>query len=110
MAFFHGCSLGDCAKFEDTMKVCSNFTSMEEVHNESDAVVKKATTKELKTLIPDPAKGAISVDVLRSTMNQANPEDARQRAKWVKYKEYNRPNDDHAAMYWTTRTMVDLAE
>ena len=64
-AFFLGCSLGDRTKFENTMKVCSNFSSMEDLHKESDDVVKKAMSKELKTLIPDPAKGVVSVDILR---------------------------------------------
>lgn len=63
-AFFLGCSLDDRAKFETTMKVFSNFSSMEEMHKESDAVVKKVTSEELKTLIPDPTKGAMSVDIL----------------------------------------------
>lgn len=39
------------------MEVWSNFSSMEELHKEVDAMVKKATLEELKTLIPDPAKG-----------------------------------------------------
>ncbi|KAE8778004.1 Chitinase domain-containing protein 1 [Hordeum vulgare] len=64
-AFFLECSLDDRAKLEHTMKVCSNFTNMEKVHKEADAVVKKAAMKELKTLIPDPAKGAMLVDTLR---------------------------------------------
>ena len=64
-AFFLGCSLGDRAKFENTMEVCSNFSSIEDMHKEAYSVVKKATAEELKTLIPDPAKGAMSVDILR---------------------------------------------
>ncbi|KAE8770328.1 Chitinase domain-containing protein 1 [Hordeum vulgare] len=59
MAFFLGCLLGDRTKFENTMELCSNFSSMEELHKEVDAVVKKAMSKELKTLIPDPTKGAM---------------------------------------------------
>ena len=62
-AFFLGCSLGDRTKFENTMEVSSNFSSMEDLHKESDIVVKKATPEELKTLIPDPAKGTMSVDI-----------------------------------------------
>ena len=50
-AFFLGCSLGDRTKFENTMEVCSNFTSIEDMQKEADVVVKKATTKELRTLI-----------------------------------------------------------
>ncbi|KAE8784177.1 Chitinase domain-containing protein 1 [Hordeum vulgare] len=73
---FLGCSLGDRAKFEHTMEVCSNFTNTVEVHKEADAMVKKATIKELKTLIPDPTKGAMSLDMLRFAMNQANFDDA----------------------------------
>ena len=48
-AFFLGCSLGDRNKFENTMEVCSNFTSIEDMQKEADVVVKKATAKELKT-------------------------------------------------------------
>lgn len=44
------------------MKVCSNFTNMEEVRKEADIMVKKATSDELKTLIPEPARGAMSVN------------------------------------------------
>ncbi|KAE8801456.1 Chitinase domain-containing protein 1 [Hordeum vulgare] len=62
-AFLLGCSLDDCTKFENTMEVCSNFSSMEELHKESRDVVKKATSEELKTLIPHPSKGAMSVDI-----------------------------------------------
>ena len=58
------------------MKVCSNFSNMKEFNKESNAVVKKATPEELKTLIPDPVKGAMSVDILRSAMNQAESGDA----------------------------------
>ncbi|KAE8768928.1 Chitinase domain-containing protein 1 [Hordeum vulgare] len=85
-AFFLGCSLGDRAKFENTMEVCSNFSNMEELHKESDVVVKKATPQELKTVIREQAKGAMSVDILRWAMNQADSRDAGQRAKSAKYK------------------------
>lgn len=68
-AFFLGCSLSDRVKFEDTMEVRSNFTSMEEVHKEADAVVKKATTKELK-MIPDPTKGTMSVRLTPVTIDR----------------------------------------
>jgi hypothetical protein len=30
-AFFVGCSLGDRTKFENTMEVCSNFTSIDDI-------------------------------------------------------------------------------
>ncbi|KAE8808547.1 Chitinase domain-containing protein 1 [Hordeum vulgare] len=76
-AFFLGCSLRDRVKFKDTMDMCSNFTSMAEVHKDADNVVKKATAKELKTLIPDPAKGVMSVNILHWAMNQDNPYGAR---------------------------------
>ncbi|KAE8777240.1 Chitinase domain-containing protein 1 [Hordeum vulgare] len=88
------------------MEVCSNFSSMEELHKESDIVVKKATPEELKTLIPDPAKGAMSVAILRWVMNQADSSDARQRAKWAKYKQYRRPRNHRASVYFTTNTLV----
>ena len=68
-AFFLGCSLSDRTKFENTMEVCSNFSNIEEEQKKIDAVVKKATAKEFNTLIPDPAKGAMSVDILRWAMN-----------------------------------------
>ncbi|KAE8778444.1 Chitinase domain-containing protein 1 [Hordeum vulgare] len=108
--FFLGCLFGDRAKSQETMKVYSNFTSMEEVHKEADVVVNKATTRDLKMVIPGPAKGTMSVDILPWAMNQANSGDAQQRAKWTKYKEYIRPNDDCVMVYWTTRTMVDSME
>ncbi|KAE8810471.1 Chitinase domain-containing protein 1 [Hordeum vulgare] len=92
------------------MKVCSNFTGMEKVHKEADVVVKKTMAKELKTLIPDLVKGAMSVGILRWAMNQPNSGNARQRAKWAKYREYKHPNDNCAAVYWTTIIFVDPAE
>ncbi|KAE8767448.1 Chitinase domain-containing protein 1 [Hordeum vulgare] len=98
-AFFLECSFDDHANFEDTMEVCSNFTSMAEVHKEDGVVVKKATMKELKTLIPHQLKGAISVDILRWAVKQANSDDALQRAKWAKHREYKRLNDHHVAIY-----------
>src|SRR4051812_4972816 len=62
----------------------------------------KATKEELKTLIPDPAKGAMAVDIIRWAMNQAVSDDAKQRKKWCKYKTYWAPNDHSAAVYWET--------
>lgn len=52
-AFFLGCSLGDRTKFVKTMEVCSQFTSIGEMHKEADVVAMKATKEELKTMIPD---------------------------------------------------------
>ena len=60
----------------------------------------KATTEELKALIPDPAKGVMAVDIIRWAMNQAVSDDAKQRKKWCKYKNYWAPNDRRAAVYW----------
>ena len=69
-AFFLGCLLGDRAKFENIMEVCLNFSSIEDMHKEADAtVIKEAMADELKTLIPDPEKGTMSVDILRWAMN-----------------------------------------
>ena len=99
-AFFLGCSLGDRKKFEHTMEVCSNFSSIDDMHKEADAV-KKATLHELKTLILDPAKGAMSVDVLCWAMNQADSGDARQWARWAKYRQYKAPQDQRATTYWS---------
>ena len=101
-AFFLGWSAGDRTKFENTMEVCSNFGSMPDMQNESNAVLMKATKEELKTLIPDPAKGAMAVDIIRWAMNQAVSDDAKQRKKWCKYKNYWAPNDRRAAVYWET--------
>ena len=101
-AFFLGWSAGDRTKFENTMEVCSNFGSMPDMQNESNAVLMKATKEELKTLIPDPAKGAMAVDIIRWAMNQAVSDDAKQRKKWCKYKTYWAPNDRRAAVYWET--------
>ena len=84
------------------MEVCSNFGSMPDMHNESNAVLMKPTKEELKTLIPDPAKGAMAVDIIRWAMNQVVFDNAKQRKKWCKYKIYWAPNDRRAAVYWTT--------
>ena len=42
-AFFLGWSAGDRTKFENTMEVCSNFGSMPDMQNESNAVLMKDT-------------------------------------------------------------------
>ena len=81
------------------MEVCSNFSSIDDMHKEADTVMKKATPDELKTLVPDPAKGAMSVDILRWAMNQADSGDARQRARWAKYSQYKAPQDQRATTY-----------
>ncbi|KAI4970761.1 hypothetical protein ZWY2020_001675 [Hordeum vulgare] len=110
-ALFLGCSLADRPKFENTTEVCSYFKSMEELHKEAGAVVKKATTEELKILIPDPMKGALLVDILRWAMNQADSDDSGQRVSWAKYRHYRHPLDHRAAVYFTTSTMgVPLEE
>lgn len=57
--FFLGCSLGDRKKFEHTMEVCLNFSSIDDMHKEVDTVMKKATLDEVRELILDPAKGAV---------------------------------------------------
>ncbi|KAE8785720.1 40S ribosomal protein S5-1 [Hordeum vulgare] len=75
-AFFLGCSLDDRTKFKNTIKVCSNFNSIEDVHKEANDVMNKETAKELKTLISHPSKGVRSVDILRWAMNRANYSDA----------------------------------
>ena len=97
-AFFLGCSLGDRKKFEHTMEVYSNFNNIDDMHKEADAVMKKATPDELKTLVSDLAKGAMSVDILRWAMNQADSGDAR----WAKYSQYKAPQDQRAAAYWSS--------
>ena len=101
-AFFLGCSLGDRKKFEHTMEVCSNFSSIGDMHKEDDAVMKKPTPDELKTLVLDPAKGAMSVDILHWDMNQADSNDGRQRARWSKYSQYKAPQDQRVAAYWSS--------
>ncbi|KAE8775771.1 Chitinase domain-containing protein 1 [Hordeum vulgare] len=52
---------------------------MEELHKDSYVAVKKATSEELKTLIPDPAEGTMSVNILSWAMNQADSDDAGRR-------------------------------
>jgi hypothetical protein len=79
--------------------VCSNFNNIKDMHREAHAVVKKVTAEELKTLIPDPAKGDMLVDVLRWAMNQADSGNAGQRARWAKYLEYKAPRDQRVAAY-----------
>ena len=98
-AFFLGWTDGEWTKFENTMEVCSNFGSMPGMPKESDAVLTRATAQELKTLIPDPAKGAMAVNIVRWAMNQAVSDDAKQRKKWSKYKNYWAPNDRRAVVY-----------
>ena len=92
-AFFLGCSLSDRKKFKYTMEVCSNFSNIDDMHKKAGVVMKKATPDELKTLIPDPAKGTISADILRWAINQADSGDTRQRARWAKYRLYKVPQD-----------------
>ncbi|KAE8816862.1 Chitinase domain-containing protein 1 [Hordeum vulgare] len=92
------------------MEVSSNFSGMEDMHKESDIVVKKATPEELKALIPDIPKGAMSVDLLRWAMNLADFGDARPRDKWTKYTEFTRPRDPCATTVFMTRTVVTLEE
>ena len=65
-------------------------------------MMKKATPDELKTLVPDPAKGAMSVDILRWAMNQADSGDAGQRARWAKYSQYKAPQDQRVTTYWSS--------
>ena len=55
-----------------------------------------------KTLIPHPAKGAMVVDIIHWAMNPDVSDDAKQRKKWSKYKNYWAPNDHRAAVYWET--------
>ncbi|KAF7053231.1 hypothetical protein CFC21_061204 [Triticum aestivum] len=86
------------------MEVCSNFSSIKDMHKEADAVVKKATTEELKSLIPYPAKGAMSVDTLCWAMNQADSGDTGHMTRWAKYRA---PHDQRVAMYWNS-TLVAL--
>ncbi|KAE8820186.1 Chitinase domain-containing protein 1 [Hordeum vulgare] len=76
-AFFLGWSNGDRTKFENTMEVCSNIGSMPNMQKESDAVLMRATAQELKTLIPNGAKGAMAVDIIHWAMNQAVSDDAK---------------------------------
>ncbi|XBJ04305.1 hypothetical protein VPH35_023259 [Triticum aestivum] len=66
------------------MEVCSNFGSMPDMQNESNVVLMKATKEELETLIPDPTKGAMVVDIIRWAMNQVVSDDPKQRKKWCK--------------------------
>ena len=84
------------------MEMCSNFGSMPDMQKESDAVLMRATTQELKRLIPDPAKGAMAVDIICWAMNQAVSDDAKQRKRWSKYKKYLAPNYRHAVVYCET--------
>ncbi|KAE8789428.1 Chitinase domain-containing protein 1 [Hordeum vulgare] len=85
-AFFLGWSNGDLTKFKNIMEVCSNFGSMPDM-------------QKLKMLIPNPAKGAMAVDIIRWAMNQAASNDAKQRKMWSKYKNYWAPNDRRATVY-----------
>ncbi|KAE8776072.1 hypothetical protein D1007_51353 [Hordeum vulgare] len=77
---FLGCSLIDRTKFENTIKACSNFSNMEELHKELDTVMKKATPKEYN--------GGMSVDILHWAMNHTDFSKVGQRAKLAKYRQY----------------------
>ena len=59
----------------------------------------RATAQELKTLIPDPAKGAMAVDIIRLGHEPGRSDDANQRKRWSKYWA---PNDRCAVVYWET--------
>ncbi|KAE8815264.1 Chitinase domain-containing protein 1 [Hordeum vulgare] len=89
-------------------EVCSNFGSMPDMQKESDAVLMRTTSQELKTLIPNPTKGAMAVDIICWAMNQAVSDDAKQRKRWSMYKNCWAPNDRRAAVYRGT-TIVALA-
>ncbi|KAE8784464.1 Chitinase domain-containing protein 1 [Hordeum vulgare] len=65
------------------MEVCSNFGSMPDMRKESDAMLMMATAQELKMLIPNPAKGAMAIDIIRWAMNQAVSDDAKQRKRAI---------------------------
>ncbi|XBH84249.1 hypothetical protein VPH35_072484 [Triticum aestivum] len=84
------------------MEVCSNFSSIKDMHKEADAVVKKATSEELKSPNPDPTKGTMLVDILRWAMNQPDSGDTGHTTRWAKYREYMAPHDQRAAMYWNS--------
>ncbi|KAE8805582.1 hypothetical protein D1007_18248 [Hordeum vulgare] len=60
-AFFLGCSLSDRTKFKNTMEVYSNFTRTNDKHKGEHIMVKKATVEELKTMIDDLVKGAMTL-------------------------------------------------
>ncbi|KAE8808411.1 Acyl-CoA-binding domain-containing protein 4 [Hordeum vulgare] len=51
-------------------------------------------------------KGAMSVDILRWAMNQADSGDTGQGAKWAKYIQYRPPHDHRATVYFATNTVV----
>ena len=51
-------------KFVKSMEVCSWFKSVGELHKEADVVLLKAAKTELKRMIHDPTKGAMSHDIL----------------------------------------------
>ena len=68
-AFILGASQGDFTRFKNTMEVCSNFTSIQEMRQEGIDVVMRSTPEERKTMIPDPVKAAQSVDILRWAMD-----------------------------------------
>ncbi|KAE8791002.1 hypothetical protein D1007_34651 [Hordeum vulgare] len=52
----------------------------------------------------------MSVDILHRAMNQADSDDARQRAKCTKYRQYMHPHDHRVALYFTTNIVVVLLE
>ncbi|KAE8783029.1 Chitinase domain-containing protein 1 [Hordeum vulgare] len=101
-AFFLGRSNGDRTKFENTMKLCSNFGSMPNMEKESDVVLMRATAQEFKMLIPNPAKGAMAVNIIRWAINRAAFDDAKQRKRWSKYKNYWASDDRRVVVYRET--------
>ena len=50
------------------------------------------------------------VDILRWAMNQAEPSDAGQRAKWAKYRQYRCPHEHRAGVYFTTTVPTEGEE
>lgn len=70
---------------------------MDEMHKKADIVLLKAVKKELKRLIPELVKGAMSVDTLRWAMYEAESVDQGPRAGWAKYR-LGRAHDDQSAI------------
>lgn len=71
-ALFLGLSLSDHTKFENTMEVFSNFSSMQDMRKEAIFVVKKATSKEQETMILDLVKDDQSTNIMHWAMNRAD--------------------------------------
>ncbi|KAE8800357.1 hypothetical protein D1007_24131 [Hordeum vulgare] len=72
-------------KFMNSVEVCYRFKNVDEMHKEAHAVLSKAMKTEVKRLMPDLAKGAMSMDIQLWAMKEDESTNPGERARWTKY-------------------------